>query len=219
MDDSAIKDPDVRAVDRFKAGDRAAFDELMGRYEGRIYGFLARMCGCGDRARDIAQDTFFTAYRYLGGFRGDASFKTWLYRIASTACLKSKRRRKGEPARHISLSDLVPGESEVKELVNSNWAAAPAEELLNRELKEHIQKSLEALPEKYRAVFVLRDVEGFSAEETSQSLGVGVAAVKSRLHRARFFLRQRLSSYYLEGGKVPRRRASAKAGRGPRHRD
>lgn len=195
----AAKEKDFQAVDRFKAGDAKAFDELVVRYEGKMYGFLMRMCGCADRAQDVVQETFMTAYRYLNGFRGEASFKTWLYRIASTSCLKSKRRRKNEPARHVSLDDLVPGQAEIKGLAESAWPTTPAEELLNRELADHIQNSLLELPEKYRIVFVLRDVEGFSAEEAARTLKISVAAVKSRLHRARLFLRKELSAYYLDG--------------------
>lgn len=203
------KEVDFQAVDRFKAGDAKAFDELVVRYEGKMYGFLMRMCGCADRAQDVVQETFMTAYRYLNGFRGDASFKTWLYRIASTSCMKNKRRRKNEPARHVSLDDLVPGEAEIKGLTDSSWPTTPAEELLNRELAAHIQNSLLELPEKYRIVFVLRDVEGFSAEEAARTLKITVPAVKSRLHRARLFLRKKLSSYYL-GGQVKKGRAAKK---------
>ncbi len=210
----AAKENDFRAVTRFKAGDAKAFDELVVRYEGRMYGFLMRMCGCADNAKDVVQETFMTAYRYLNGFRGDASFKTWLYRIASTSCLKNKRRRKNEPARHVSLDDLVPGEAEVKGLAESSWPTTPAEELLNRELADHIQNSLLDLPEKYRIVFVLRDVEGFSAEEAARTLKISVPAVKSRLHRARLFLRKELSAYYLGGqekkGRVAKKTASNK---------
>lgn len=205
----AAKEKDFQTVDRFKAGDAKAFDELVIRYEGKMYGFLMRMCGCADRAQDVVQETFITAYRYLNGFRGDASFKTWLYRIASTSCMKNKRRRKNEPARHVSLDDLVPGEAEVKGLTESAWPITPAEELLNRELADHIQDSLLELPEKYRIVFVLRDMEGFSAEEAARTLKITVPAVKSRLHRARLFLRKKLSAYYL-GEQVKKGRAAKK---------
>ncbi|MBI5177655.1 MAG: sigma-70 family RNA polymerase sigma factor [Nitrospinae bacterium] len=199
--DAALqKDKDFEAVNRFKTGDKAAFDELMSRYEGRIFGFLQRMCGGGERAKDMVQETFLTAYRYLAGFRGDASFKTWLYKIASTSCLKSKRRRKAEPSHHLSLDDLIPTDEEVKDLTASNWYNAPVDDLLTRELNEHIDRSLMKLAEPYRLVFVLRDVEGLSAEETAKALGISVAAVKSRLHRARLFLRKELSAYYLSGG-------------------
>ncbi len=205
------KERDFKAVDRFKSGDKAAFEELMGRYEVKIYGFLQRMCGCGDRAKDMVQETFLTAYRYLEGFRGEASFKTWLYRIASTSCMKSKRRRKNEPGYHLSLDDLVPKDQEINELATSNWHSVPADELLTKELNDHIERSLMKLEEKYRITFVLRDMEGLSAEETAVALKISVPAVKSRLHRARLFLRKELSEYYLHGGagkKTTKKRAS-----------
>ncbi len=194
-----IVDEDSKEVDRFKRGDSQAFDELMTRYEDRIYGFLTRMCRSRDNAKDRVQDTFLTAFRYLNGFRGEASFKTWLYRIASTSCFRSKRRKKNEPSHHLSLDDLTPGQLEIKEGVNAKWTDSPAEELLNRELKEKIDESLHSLDEKYRVVFVLRDVEGFSSEEVSKMLDISVPAVKSRLHRARLYLRKELAEYYLNG--------------------
>ena len=189
---------DARAVDRFQSGERSAFDELIFRYEGKIYGFLSRMCGCTENARDVVQETFISAFRYLDRFRGEASFKTWLYRIASTSCMRNKRRRKDEPAKHLSLDDLLPGEAERKSGVGKSWQEAPVDALLNKELDEYIQASLEKLPKKYRIVFVLRELEGFSAEEVSQMLELSIPAVKSRLHRARLFLRKELAEYYLE---------------------
>jgi len=195
-----IVDDDSKEVDRFKSGDSHAFDELMTRYEDRIYGFLTRMCRSRDNAKDRLQDTFLTAFRYLKGFRGEASFKTWIYRIATTSCFRSKRRKKNEPSHHLSLDDLTPGQMEIKEGVDAKWTDSPAEELLNRELKEKIDESLYSLDEKYRVVFVLRDVEGFSSEKVSEMLDISVPAVKSRLHRARLYLRKELAEYYLNGG-------------------
>jgi len=195
-----IVDDDSKEVDRFKSGDSLAFDELMTRYEDRIYGFLTRMCRSRDNAKDRLQDTFLTAFRYLKGFRGEASFKTWIYRIATTSCFRSKRRKKNEPSHHLSLDDLKPGQMEIKEGVDAKWTDSPAEELLNRELKEKIDESLYSLDEKYRVVFVLRDVEGFSSEKVSKMLDISVPAVKSRLHRARLYLRKELAEYYLNGG-------------------
>lgn len=195
-----IVDNDSKEVDRFKNGDSHAFDELMTRYEDRIYGFLTRMCRSRDNAKDRLQDTFLTAFRYLKDFRGEASFKTWIYRIASTSCFRSKRKRKNEPTHHLSLDDLTPGQMEIKEGGNAKWADSTVDELLNRELKEKIDESLYSLDEKYRLVFVLRDVEGFSTEEVSKMLDISVPAVKSRLHRARLYLRKELAEYYLNGG-------------------
>ncbi len=195
-----IVDDDSKEVDRFKSGDSHAFDELMTRYEDRIYGFLTRMCRSRDNAKDRVQDTFLTAFRYLKGFRGEASFKTWIYRIASTSCFRSRRRKKNEPSHHLSLDDLTPGQMEIKKGVDAKWTDSPAAELLNRELKEKIDESLHSLDEKYRIVFVLRDMEGFSSEEVSKTLDISVPAVKSRLHRARLFLRKELAEYYLNAG-------------------
>ena len=193
---------DDHAVGRFKSGDEVAFEELMNRYEGKIFGYLSRMCRCADNVQDVLQETFLTTYRYLGRFRGDSSFKTWLYKIASTSCMRSMRRRKNEPVYHLSYEDLLPGEAEKKEGLSSGWYSAPVDDLLNKELHELISKSLEKLPEKYRAVFILRELEGLNAEETSTALGISSGAVKSRLHRARLFLRKELAEYYLKNESV-----------------
>lgn len=195
---SVNKNRDAQAVARFKAGDPYAFEELVSRYEGRIYGFLSKMCLSPDNARDMVQETFLTAFRYLKNFRGDSSFKTWLYKVASTACLRSRRKRKNEPAYHLSFEELLPGEAERREGFNREWYNTPAEALLNAELNEHIQMSLAELPEKYRVVFVLKELEGFSNQEIAKTLDLSIPAVKSRLHRARLFLRKELAEYYLK---------------------
>jgi len=188
---------DSKAVQRFKQGDPGAFEELMLRYEKMIYAFLMRMCGSPEQAKDNLQDTFLTVYRYLPSFRGEASFKTWLYRIATTTCLRNRRRKKNEPAHHLSLDELVPGRAELSNGLEAGWADSTAEELLNSELREKIMESQRSLPDKYNAVFALRDVEGFSAEDVARMLDISVPAVKSRLHRARLFMRKELAEYYL----------------------
>mgnify|MGYP001216918015 CR=1 FL=1 len=194
----AIQDKDWEIIERFKAGNNSAFEDLMTRYEGNIYGFLVRMCGCPEGAKDVLQDTFLNTYRYIGSFRGDSSFKTWLYRVASSACLKTKRKKGGEPDFKISLEEFLPNEKETPEDKKPSWHKTPVEEMLDQELSEHIQKNLQLMPRKYRIVLVLRDLEGFTAEETAQTLEINVPAVKSRLHRARLFLRRSLEEYYME---------------------
>ncbi len=210
--DITEKERDARTVKKFKGGDLLAFEKLVSSYEGRIYRFLSKMCGCGENAKDVLQETFLNAYRYLNGFRGEASFKTWLYKIASTACLRNKRRRKDEPGYHLSFEDLLPGEAERKNIMGQGWYTTPINELLDDELKEHIEKSLQALPEKYRIVFVLREREGLSGEDVAEAVGISVAAVKSRLHRARLFLRKELSEYYLHEGKEKAVQGSSEKG-------
>ncbi len=193
-----VENKDWDIIERFKSGDNSAFEELMNCYEGKIYSFLIRMCGCPDGAKDALQDTFLNAYRYLDGFRGESSFKTWLYRIASTSCLKIKRKRVNEPDFHISMEEFLPKEKETPEDKKPSWHTTPVEELLNQELNTFIQKSLLSIPRKYRMVLGLRDLEGFTAEETAETLKISVSAVKSRLHRARLFMRKNLEEYYKE---------------------
>jgi len=194
----AVQDKDWEIIERFNTGNNFAFEELMTQYEGKIYSFLIRMCGCPDGAKDVLQDTFLNAYRYLSNFRGDSSFKTWLYKIASTSCLKAKRKKGNEPDFHISLEEFLPKEKETSPDKKPSWHKTPVEELLNNELSGNIKNHLLLMPRKYRIVLVLRDMEGFSAEETAETLDITVSAVKSRLHRARLFMRNSLGEYYKE---------------------
>lgn len=197
-----MQEKDWGIIERFKSGDNSAFEELMSLYEGKIYSFLVKMCGCPDGAKDAVQDTFLNAFQYLNNFRGDASFKTWLYKIASTACLKTKRKSFSEPDFHISLDEFLPREKKAPEDKKPSWHKTPVEELLNQELNSNIKKSLLLMPRKYRMVLGLRDLEGFPAEETAQILEISVSAVKSRLHRARLFMRKSLEDYYEEREKL-----------------
>lgn len=151
----AIQDKDWEIVERFKSGSSSAFEELMTRYEGNVYGFLIRMCGCPDGAKDVLQDTFLNAFRYLSNFRGDSSFKTWLYKIASTSCLKTKRKRSNEPDFHITLEEFLPKEKETRLDKKPSWHKTPTEELLNNELSVNIKQHLLSMPRKYRIVLVL----------------------------------------------------------------
>lgn len=174
-------------------------DEFLGvveRHESRIFGFLSRMCRSREDARDALQETFLAAFRTFGDFRGEAKVSTWLYRIAANACLKMRRRRKFEPERELSLEEFMPVGREGQTRDVADWAATPETAALEGELHEALESAIGELPEPYRVVLVLRDVEGLAAEEVGEILGLSVAAVKSRLHRARLYVRQRLDVHF-----------------------
>jgi RNA polymerase sigma-70 factor (ECF subfamily) len=168
-----------------RKGDRAALTKLLERHQQKVFGFGVKMCGDAEDAKDVAQDTLLTMARTVRDFRGDASLSTWLYTVARSFCIKKRRRTKGAPAFHEPL-DQAAHES------GGEPSMTPEQMLLGREARETVATALDALDPEAREVVVLRDVEGLSAAEVSEVTGVSVAAVKSRLHRARAALREHL---------------------------
>lgn len=172
----------------------AAFDRLYREHVDRIYRFAQRMCGQADDAKDLVQDTFLNAYRGLKSFRGDAQISTWLYAIASRACIRMRRKRKGEPERELSLDEFIPTSEGEFRLQIPTDGLTPEEALENKELRRALHQAIQKLPKKYRLVLVLRDMEGLTAKEVGSIMGLNERAVKSRLHRARLFVRRELSA-------------------------
>ncbi len=191
-------DPDKELVEAIQSGERGLFADLVKRYERALYNFGIRMCGNPTDAEDLVQDTFLNVFKYLKSFRRETKFKNWLYRIAATACIKKRRRSKFAPERELSLDQFLPSDEADVELATPRWADAPLEQVLNDELERQIQNGILELPEKYRSVLVLRDVEGFSTEETAQILNLTTSNVKVRLHRARLYLRDHLKHYFKD---------------------
>jgi len=182
-------------LERFCAGDREALADLADRYADRLYNFGLRMCGNSADAQDMVQDTFLNVIRYLKGFRRETKLKNWLFRLASSACLK-KRRGKYDPARELPLEALYPGHDPDAPPEIPDWSQNPAETLINDELRRYLAQAIEKLPPNYRLVFTLRDLEGFSTAEVGEMLNLTVQTVKTRLHRARAYLRRELDDYY-----------------------
>lgn len=172
-----------------RGGDRDALDALITRYEPRVYRFGLGMCRDTDDAQDVLQDTFLSMVRSLATFRAESSLSTWLYAIAHHACLKKRRRRASSPPSVDSLDALAPA---VRDGLASP-AATPEELLAGDELHGTLQAAIGALDSAQREVLLLRDVEGLTAPETAKVLGVSVAAIKSRLHRARLAVRETLA--------------------------
>jgi RNA polymerase sigma-70 factor, ECF subfamily len=182
-------------VQRAKTGDLDAFDTLITRHERRVYGLAMRMLRHEQDAEDVTQQTFLSVLENLDGFRGDASFSTWLLRIATHAALKIVRKRQGldvvsleestEPAQN---SDTIPHPEFI-----ADWRQSPEELVARRETQRLLDEALARLDEKHRLVFLLRDVEGFSIKETADTLGLSEANTKVRLLRARLQLREQLT--------------------------
>lgn len=184
--------PDTFLVKRAQEGDARAFEELVRRHEQKVYNITYRMLGREDDASEALQDTFLRAYRFLPKFEFKSSFYTWLYRIATNVSLTRLRKRK-EP-RMVSLDEPLDEEGTMtRELPDET--RSPATDYQRRELSDAIQRAIDELPPDYRPVIVLRDIEGLTNLEVGQSLNLSVAAVKSRLHRGRMMLREKLTTY------------------------
>ena len=188
-----------RLVERAQAGEAGAFEEIVRRYEDRIYRFGYRMCGHREDARDVLQDTFLAALRHLPGYRGDGRLVGWLFKIASSACLKKRRKKKDEPSHFLSLEDRQREDgTPLVQLIRSP-APSPDEEAQREELRRRLHAAVMALPEHYRIVVVLRDFEHLSTKEVADTLGLTVTAAKVRLHRARLMLRETLKETRVAG--------------------
>lgn len=186
---------DQDLLEKARSGDGDAVDELLSRHEKQVFRFGLRMCGNEEDARDVLQDTLLAAFRNLRGFRGDAQLSTWLYQIARSYCLKARRRGVAEPER------TEPLEKPEAAAVPSN-EAAPDAQAHAREIGAVLQAAILSLSEAHREALILRDVEGLSAEEAARVIGIEVGALKSRLHRARMELRERLVMFFGKGSEM-----------------
>jgi RNA polymerase sigma-70 factor, ECF subfamily len=185
---------EMRLVNAARGGDIGAFEELVRKYDRNVFRIANHITQNREDAEDVVQDAFLKAYQNLGQFQGQSKFYTWLVRIAVNEALMRLRRRR--PERMVSLDeDINTGEDTIPREV-ADWAPNP-EQLYNQgELREILQKTIQGLPPSFRTVFVLRDVEGLSTEETADALNLSIPAVKSRLLRARLQLRERLTKYF-----------------------
>jgi len=189
--------PDEAAlVQRLRQGDTEAYRELVDAYSPRVYRLALGMLGDPAEAEDVLQETFLSVYRNIGGFRGDSGLGTWIYRIAANASLMRLRRHRDA----ASLDETAENGMELKLIPSGGfWFWDPEEAALSGEVRQVMAKAIAALPEALRIVFLMRDVEDMPAADVADALGLTVAAVKSRLHRARMFLRDRLYPYLVAG--------------------
>jgi RNA polymerase sigma-70 factor (ECF subfamily) len=178
---------DEKLLAAFQAGDERALAVLLERYLPAVYRFGVKMCSDPEDAKDIAQDTLLAAARGLRDFRGASSLSTWLFAIARSFCIKKRRTRVAAPREFVSLDS-----DDTRALAAEG--SAPDEIAENHRIAKALDRAITDLEPLYREVLVLRDVEGLTAPEVAQVLGVGVDAVKSRLHRARIIVRSRLAA-------------------------
>ena len=181
-------------VSAARKGDIGAFEELVRRYDRNVFRIAQHITQNREDAEDVVQDAFLKAYQNLGQFQGQSKFYTWLVRIAVNEALMRLRRRR--PERMVSLDEDVKTEEDSMPREIADWTPNPEQQYTQGELKDILSRTIQGLPASFRTVFVLRDVEGLSTEETAEALGLSIPAVKSRLLRARLQLRERLNKYF-----------------------
>lgn len=174
-------------------GDHQAFSDIMSQLQGSLYQHALKICGNREDALETIQETFLNAYKNITHFRGDSHLLTWLIRIATNSCLMSRRRSKFAPEKHATIDETLLDTSE--SITSSEKIPSPEAEALRLELLTRLAHALEALPESYRSVLLLRDLDGLKTEEVAQAMQISPAAVKSRLHRARAYIREQMQPY------------------------
>jgi RNA polymerase sigma-70 factor (ECF subfamily) len=195
-DTGLVKDESV-LVTEAKAGSYEAFEELVNRYEKKIYRLGLNLTGNPEDAEDMLQETFLKAFEHLPDFREDARFYTWIVRIAINQGLMKLRKRRS--SKEVQMEDISNDDGEVIPREFADWRRNPEQELERTELETILQNAARALPMTFRTVFFLRDVEGLSTEETAEMLNLSEGAVKARLFRARLRLREELSKILKRG--------------------
>lgn len=186
----ASAEGETALIERARAGDRDAFEELVRRHAERLYAVVLRFVADADEAEEVTQEALLRAWRGIGRFEGRSRFFTWLYRIGINEAKRRAARR--PPVAVVSLDEEPVPEA-------PDWSAAPETRFEQGELRRKLEEAIRALPVEYRAPLVLRDVEGLSTREAAEAMELSEAAFKSRLHRARLAVRRALDEYFLEG--------------------
>ena len=199
--DDAAREEDRRLLGRAQEGEVEASEALVQAHQDRVYGLALRMTRSEADAAEITQDTFLSAYQHLKDFRGEAAFGSWVHRIAANHALMRLRHRRVAKAAEDELAGGPTGpeftdRGGLAEPPSSEWMKGGEERFLDAELGQAIQQATDQLPEAYRTVFLLKDVDGLSYEEISEVTGDSIPAIKSRLHRARLALREAINAFY-----------------------
>jgi RNA polymerase sigma-70 factor, ECF subfamily len=189
-------DPDALLVEKLRREDPDAPELLVQTFGDRVYRLAIRITGNEQDAEEVVQDALWTAARKIGTFKGESAFGSWLYRITANTAYQKLRGRQAKK-HEVAWEDLFPTFDELGQHVDpvSDWSPKVEEPALQNELREVLSSAIDDLPDDYRTAFLMHDVEGLSNPEIAESLGISLPAVKSRVHRSRLFLRERLSRY------------------------
>lgn len=189
-------DPDAILVEKLRREDPDAPEQLVATFGDRVYRLAIRITGNEQDAEEVVQDALWTAARKIGTFKGESAFGSWLYRITANTAYQKLRGRQAKK-QEVPWEDLFPTFDEMGQHVDpvSDWSPKVEEPALQNELREVLSTAIDDLPDDYRTAFLMHDVEGLSNPEIAESLGISLPAVKSRVHRSRLFLRERLTRY------------------------
>lgn len=187
------KERDIEIVEALRQGDTSSFEELIARYGEKVHNLALRITRNEEDAEEILQDVFVTVYQKINKFEGKSAFSSWLYRVTANTSFMKLRKRRQTPA--ISLEEFPSG-------VKESWVGKKSSDCdmdfisSRHEMREALEMAIAKLPEEYRVIFLLRDVDGLSNQEVGGILELSVPAVKSRLHRSRLMLRKKLQKFY-----------------------
>ena len=183
------------ALKSLQSGNRQDAERALATLQGVVYGFGMKVCGSHEDAQDTAQETLIRLARQLREFPDARALSVWLYKVAKTQCLMSRRKSKFAPAQMLSLEDLMPKESDLSPTGIKSWQVTPEETVLRMELRGRLEDAILALPKHYRLVLILRDMEQLDTREVAEVMGISEETTKKRLQRARVFVRNALAGY------------------------
>jgi RNA polymerase sigma-70 factor (ECF subfamily) len=184
------KQEEVQLARNLLAGEPEAFDRFVEHFRSIVFQYTWLMCGQREDAEEVSQETLLKVFENFDQLREPEHLRAWVFRIAKNVCLMKRRKSVFAPAKELSLDELLPGSGEV-----ADWSRLPDEQVFDAQMKHALHQSIAELPEIYRSVLLLRDLEELSTEETAQVLEIGTAVVKTRLHRARLAVRRKLDEY------------------------
>jgi RNA polymerase sigma-70 factor (ECF subfamily) len=203
-----------RALEVLKSGDPQGFEQALASLQGAVYGFGMKVCGNREDAEDTAQETLLRVARQLKDFPNARALAVWLYKVAKTQCLMSRRKSKFAPAQMLSLDALMPPEQERAHTGEKPWQITPEEVVLRREIRDHLERAILSLPKPYRLVLILRDMEELETREVAEVMGISEETTKMRLHRARVYVRNALAKYVKQEPATSRLRPAPAAPKG-----
>jgi RNA polymerase sigma-70 factor (ECF subfamily) len=195
---SRQKETEIALARELLAGNLEAFERFAGAFHSRLFQYTMLVCGQREDAEEVAQDTLLKVFESFDQLREPEHVRAWVFRIARNACLMKRRKSVFAPAQELSLDELMPavgGHTGERKLEIADWSALPDTQVLRNELREVLERAIQTLPDIYRTVLLLRDVEELSTLETAGVLDISEDVVKTRLHRARLALRQELDGY------------------------
>lgn len=192
---SAKKKSDLELIEDFRRGEQVAFEELISRYSNKVHSLATRLTRNAEDAEEVLQDVFVTVHRKIAGFEGKSSFSSWLYRVTVNAAFMKLRKRKQDQS--VPLEDVIQQSQPITALQSPESAYVDSQSI-RHEMLAALEIAIQKLPDDYRPVFILRDVDGLTSREVGRILDLTIPAVKSRLHRSRLMLRRRLNRFFAD---------------------